>query len=192
MKTGLAILLPALILCCSCHKSNSAVSGGTGSWNIFDHEHIVNYSTRKDTAGMVLLTVQDTLPTAQNPFVNTLSVLFSSLPADSANFQVISLDEPAYPGSLSLASIQLSANQLCIFGTAINYTIYPFPWPDSCREYLFIASNRSSVNPIAPVGQAKVSVVGGKISVTLPMDVADAVDYCGNDSTFLYGQIQEK
>jgi hypothetical protein len=107
MKTGLAILLPALIFCWSCHKSNSAVSGGTGSWNIFNHEHIVNYSTRKDTAGMVLLTVQDTLPTAQNPFVNTLSVLFGSLPTDSANFDVVSSDEPFYPGSLSIFVVMI-------------------------------------------------------------------------------------
>ena len=54
---------------------------GTGSWNIFNHEHIVNYSTRKDTAGMVLLTVQDTLPTAQNPFVNTLLNVEEGAPA---------------------------------------------------------------------------------------------------------------
>ena len=192
MKTGLVILFSALILYCSCHKTDAAINTGGGYWYIFGQQHSVTYTTRKDTAGMVLLTAGDTLPTVGKPFVSTISILLGSLPADSAKFQIIAPPYPVYYESFPGINLPLSANQLFVFGTAFDYTNYGSFDPDSCREYLYLASERSWTNPITPVGPATVSVVGGKINVVLPTDVIEAFNHCGDDSVILYGNIQEK
>lgn len=192
MKPGLLILLPALILYCSCHKTSASAGSGSGYWYIFGQQHTITYTTRKDTAGMILLTAGDTLPTAGRPFVSTISILLGSLPADSAQFQIIAPPYPVYYETFPGISLPLSANQLFVFGTAFDTTNYGSFDPDSCREYVYLASERSQTNPITPVGPATVSVVGGKINVVLPIDVTDDFNHCGDDSSFLYANIQEK
>ncbi len=126
MKTGLVILFPALILYCSCHKTDAAaaIKPGGGYWYIFGQQHTVTYTSRKDTAGMVLLTAGDTLPTVGRQFVSTISILLGSLPADSAKFQIIAPPYPVSFGSFPGVNLPLSANQLFVFGTAFDYTNY--------------------------------------------------------------------
>jgi hypothetical protein len=169
-----------LLVLSGCHKRDSGSSGGY--WYIYQAYNPVGYTTRSDTAGVLILTASGT-PIPPNDTVNEIRIWLGSLPATSANFAIHPLSYYGTPAGLP------GPNQLSVSGVQADSAV------QSCSGWgVFAASGFSSINPWPgnPADSATVTVTNGKIKVVIPQMMADYVDRCGNDSPYIRAVIQEQ
>jgi hypothetical protein len=172
MKKIVTALLGFLVFCAACHKNNTDKAISSGYWTIDHTKYSANYITRKDTAGLILLSAQDSLSNLSHPS-NSIAILLGPLPADSGSFQVLSQDSAAWrtPGP----------GQLTIFGSI----------SDSCGPQAYLLSPYDNLQPWTLGPPATVKVVNGKINVVIPPLLARVYVCSGDDSLFVSASIQE-
>jgi hypothetical protein len=186
MKPLLSFMV--LIFLSGCHKSNSGYTG-SGYWYVqqvyrpVQNYHPIQYTTRRDSAGILILTASTT-PVSPNDSSNRISVWLGSLPADSELFGIYELSNNGVPAGLP------GPRQLGISGLQDFGDIDP-----ACPGWgNFHASIYSSMStwPWTLADSATVSVSHGKIKVVIPQLLVELLDRCGNDSPAVRAVIQEK
>ncbi|HEV7424076.1 MAG TPA: hypothetical protein VGO21_02700 [Candidatus Paceibacterota bacterium] len=158
----------------------------SGYWVIGNqnpHRYNINYTSRQDSLGHSILKGSENLPSPSHPKVNMIYIWFSkSFPIQNGSYEMVNLHYPPFA---------LSDNQVGISGIFANDMPIPCSTYDSA---FFDATGVSSILtwPWTLSGEADLTVVNGKIRVTIPQTIAVYVNGCGLDSPYLNFVYQEK